>query len=125
MKNRASKKLTSQAGESIGETLVALLISALALVMLAGAVSAGMRIVTNSKEKMDTYYKVNNAIVARATTAPTVNGTAVPDFSGSLTVTVDKLLPTGTIPPTSYWKNETLSAIPVIVYSIPTPTPTT
>ena len=122
MKNRASKKLTSQAGESIGETLVALLISALALVMLAGAVSAGMRIVTNSKEKMDTYYKVNNAIVARATTAPTVNGTAVPDFSGSLTVTVDKLLPTGTIPPATYWKNETLSAMPVIVYSIPTPT---
>ena len=125
MKNRASKKLTSQAGESIGETLVALLISALALVMLAGAVSAGMRIVTNSKAKMDTYYKVNNAIVARAATAPTVNGTAAPDFSGSLTVTVDKLLPTGTIPPTSYWKNETLSAIPVILYSIPTPTPTT
>ena len=53
MRNRIFKKLSSQMGESIGETLVALLISALALVMLAGAVSSGMRIVTNSKEKME------------------------------------------------------------------------
>lgn len=124
MKNRVLKKLYSQSGESIGETLIALLISALALVMLAGAVSAGMRIVTNSKAKMDEYYTVNNAIVARATTAPTVKGTAAPGFSrNTLTVNVSNLLPTGTIPPATYWKNETLSAVPIIIYSIPTQTP--
>ncbi len=123
MRNRIFKKLSSQMGESIGETLVALLISALALVMLAGAVSSGMRIVTNSKEKMEVYYKVNNAVVARATTAPTVNGTAAPGFMGMLTVKINNLLPSGTIPPATYWKNETLGAVPVVVYSIPTPTP--
>ena len=124
MKQRIIKKLASQSGESIGETLVALLISALALVMLAGAVSAGMRIVTNSKEKMDEYYKVNNAVVARETSAPTVKGTAAPGFSrNTLTVTINKLLPSGTIPPANYWKNETLSGVPVVVYSLPTPTP--
>ena len=124
MKHRIKKKLASQAGESIGETLVALLISALALVMLAGAVSAGMRVVTNSKDKMDEYYKVNNAVVARETSAPTVKGTAAPGFSrNTLTVTVNKLLPSGTIPPANYWKNETLGGVPVVVYSLPTPTP--
>ena len=124
MKHRIKKKLASQAGESIGETLVALLISALALVMLAGAVSAGMRVVTNSKDKMDEYYKVNNAVVARATTAPTVKGTVASGFSrNTLTVTINKLLPSGTIPPANYWKNETLSGVPVVVYSLPTPTP--
>lgn len=126
MKHRIKKKLVSQAGESIGETLVALLISALALVMLAGAVSAGMRVVTNSKDKMDEYYKVNNAVVARATTAPTVKGTVASGFSrNTLTVTINKLLPSGTIPPATYWKNETLGGVPVVVYSLTTTTPPT
>lgn len=125
MRSRLFRKVYSHAGESIGETLVALLISAFALMMLAGAVSSGMRIVTNSKEKMDAYYQVNNAMVARATAAPTVNGTAVTGFSGTITVSIPKLLPTGTIPPTTYWKNDQLGAAPVIVYSKNTPVPGT
>ena len=39
------EKLNGQSGESIGETLVALLIAALALVMLAGAISASLGVV--------------------------------------------------------------------------------
>lgn len=50
------KKLRSTAGESIGETLVALLISALALVMLAGAVSSASNIITRSNDAMNDYY---------------------------------------------------------------------
>ena len=50
---RIKGKLSSHAGESIAETLFALLISSLALIMLAGAVSSAMRVVTGSKEKMD------------------------------------------------------------------------
>lgn len=48
-------KLRGKSGESIGETLVALLISALALMMLAGAVSAAANVVTKSRNAMDTY----------------------------------------------------------------------
>ena len=55
MKSMLSK-LRSRAGESIGETLVALLISALALVMLAGAVSSAAGIVKQSNEAMGRYY---------------------------------------------------------------------
>ena len=60
MKN-ALKKLRNHTGESIGETLVALLISALALVMLAGAVSTAARLIKNNKDSMETYYSATAA----------------------------------------------------------------
>ena len=126
MTNRTLKKISSQAGETIGETLVALLISALALVMLAGAVSAAMRVVTSSKAHIDAYYQVNNAVVARATSAPTVNGTEASGFgTGTLNISVSNLLPAETIAPQAYWKNTQLSGVSVIVYAKPTPTPST
>lgn len=115
---RVIKKMSSQAGETIGETLVALLISALALVMLAGAVSSGMRIVTDSKDKMDVYYRVNNAVAERASTAPTIDGMKTEVFKGTLSVTITNLLPIGkTLPQIDYWQNEELSGIPVIAYT--------
>ena len=53
------KKIISQKGESIGETLIALLISALALVMLAGAISASLRVVGKGRAKIGSYYDKN------------------------------------------------------------------
>lgn len=50
------KKLKNHSGESIGETLVALLIAAFALVMLAGAISSAGSIVTTSRNKLKEYY---------------------------------------------------------------------
>ena len=61
MNKRTMKKLRSCAGESIGETLIALLIAALALLMLAGAVSSASRIVTRNKAAMEDYYGTTNA----------------------------------------------------------------
>ena len=120
MISRITRKRSSKAGESIGETLVALLISALALVMLAGAVSAGMRVVTRSKDKMEVYYKVNNAVVAHEDNAPEINGTAVNGFSkGTISVNITNLLPSSkTMPQIDCWKNEVLGSIQVIVYSV-------
>ena len=65
MKKSIWKKLKSAVGETIGETLVALLISSLALMMLAGAVSAATRMITRSQTTMDAYYRANNALDAR------------------------------------------------------------
>ena len=59
---KITNKLNSQSGETIGETLVATLIAALALVMLAGAVSSGSNIILESKDKMNEYYEANNDI---------------------------------------------------------------
>lgn len=56
------KKLHSQSGETIGETLVALLISSLALVMLATMISSTVNLVSKSQTKMDEYYKANIAL---------------------------------------------------------------
>ena len=122
------RKLSSQGGESIGETLIALLISALALMMLAGAVTAGMRMVTNSKTVINGYYQVNNAVVARATAAPQINGedakTTNGSFTGTISITASGIVPSTTSVSATYWKNDQLNA-PVIAYQInPTPTPT-
>ena len=55
-KEKLKKKAYSKEGETIGEVLVALLISALALLMLAGAITSSSRIITTSKNTMNTYY---------------------------------------------------------------------
>lgn len=56
MRKRIQSKIRSRVGESIGETLIALLISALALIMLAGAISSAAKIVTRNKTAMEEYY---------------------------------------------------------------------
>ena len=53
------KKLKSCAGESLAETLVAVLVIALALTMLAGMITATTNIVTKSRNKMNDYYEEN------------------------------------------------------------------
>ncbi|MBR0409673.1 MAG: hypothetical protein IJI25_01540 [Eubacterium sp.] len=57
--SNAVQKIRSSKGESIGETLVALLISTLALTMLAGAITTTSNIVKNSREHLGRYYLKN------------------------------------------------------------------
>ena len=54
--NGVSDKLKSQAGETLSEVLIALLISALALTILANMISASTRMVMNSRERLEEYY---------------------------------------------------------------------
>lgn len=58
---RLKRKLNSHAGETISETLIALLISALALVMLAGAITSAMHMITKSRDKVQDYYAANES----------------------------------------------------------------
>ena len=53
MHKRIIKKVKSRAGETIAEVLVALLISSVALVMLAGMIASTTSMVTQSKSKME------------------------------------------------------------------------
>lgn len=62
MMEKLKQKLHSQAGESIGETLVSLLIAALALVMLAGAISASSGVILKSRDKLEKYYTANEQV---------------------------------------------------------------
>ena len=50
------EKLKGQAGESITEILIALLISSFALIMLAGMITASSRSITSSSEAIESYY---------------------------------------------------------------------
>ena len=66
IKKIIAAKLRGQLGESIAETLIALLISALALMMLAGAVSAAANVITKSRTSMNTYNTTTVETVVRA-----------------------------------------------------------
>ena len=57
-------KLKSRAGDSLAEVLIALLISALAIVMLANMIVVSTTMVNRSKDYFDTYYKANNVLSA-------------------------------------------------------------
>ena len=60
MKKRVIDKLKSSSGESIAETLVAVLIAAFALLMLAGTVNTSSNLITKYQGELQTYYEHNN-----------------------------------------------------------------
>ena len=60
VKENMLRKLKSTSGESIAETLVAVLISAFALLMLAGTVNTASNLITKSKAALQTYYSNTN-----------------------------------------------------------------
>ena len=101
-------KLRSGAGESIAETLVALLISALALVMLAGAISATARMITVSDKQMGKYYEGDTNLVQQSTS------------DGTLDITIKGL---GTLQEyrndVNYYKNDAFSNSIVVAYKLP------
>lgn len=104
MKRDIRKKLLSQSGESIAETLVALLISALALMMLAGAIGAANRIITQSEKVMRNYYTANNIMIAGDASAK----------AGELTVSYGSVSLKDNIP---YYNNAELSGTPIYMYT--------
>ena len=63
MKAKIVKRLSGKAGESIAETLIALLISSLALLMLAGAVTTAQRLINQSRGFMEKYYEASNSLI--------------------------------------------------------------
>ena len=101
---RGLKKLKSRAGESIAETLVALLISALALLMLAGAVSSAARVVTGSSNKLKEYYAADRNLATRSGT----NTCAIRIKSDTVSQTVEDV---------KYYENTTLGSTKVVAYS--------
>ena len=80
LRSRTLRKLRSNRGESISEVLVALLISSLALVMLASMISSTTSLVTKSRDVLSEYYDANNALSSRGSSgsgAASSPGTAV------------------------------------------------
>lgn len=108
-KKSAAGKLKSNKGETISETLVALLISSLALTMLAGAITASANLVEKSRTKMDSYYAASeqeNGVIkmSGAGTEGTVTITAVSGGLDAQTYTI------------VYYGNEEFTRYPVYSY---------
>ena len=98
---RITEKLKGKVGESIAETLVALLISALALTMLAGAISAGSNMIRTSRAKISTYYNESENLATFSSTTGDADVT-INDFSDSVSV--------------EYVEVKTFSKTPVVAY---------
>ncbi len=81
-------KLKSTSGESIAETLVSVLISAFALMMLAGTINTASNLITNSQTKLENYYQANNALAeeTESTTIPMLQVEVSSGSGGEVTV---------------------------------------
>ncbi|MBR2528032.1 MAG: hypothetical protein IKE58_06155 [Blautia sp.] len=107
------KKLNSQAGETIAETLISLLIAALALVMLAAAMSTSSGIIVRSREKLDEYYSANeedSGVVIKKIGAGIGTGDIIVTDSSSVIKEQNY--------PITYFKNDQFSKKPVIAYEM-------
>ena len=109
MSHRIIKKLRGRSGESIAETLIALLISALALMMLAGAISTVADIISRSNAQMNEYYAADNNLVTRS------SGTGTDPFS----IKIEYSSSTYSYQATPY-ENATFAGTPVIAYDATT-----
>lgn len=105
--SRIRAKLGSKSGESISETMVSVLISALALVMLAGAVSTASHVITESKDKLNSYYEKNEEII-------TMQTGGIPGYEIEIKPE-DGRFSWAKVPVTCYI-NDTFSSDPVITY---------
>lgn len=76
------KKIKNRSGETIGETLVALLIASLALIMLAAAISTSTGIITKSSKKIDAYFEDSNDKLVKMT--DTRSGNVILSEEGSM-----------------------------------------
>ena len=109
------RKLHSNRGESLSETLVAVLLITLALTMLAAMISSTASLVKTSEKKMDEYYKNNVNLETFASTAPDSPITVV-----ITTETETGAGSTGTIesPQVDYVLNDAFSKTPVVAYRL-------
>ena len=82
--NLILKRLRKKNGESLAETLVALLIAALGLLALAGAINSALNIVENSKRVFANYVQGQKCVVSKNIDDTDVY--AIADDGGTLTI---------------------------------------
>ena len=82
MSGKLKNKLKSKKGETITETLVSVLIAAVAMILFASMITSSQRILQKSERIMDAYYdgetKMEAAMAAGATTGRSKTGAAIP-----------------------------------------------
>lgn len=88
---KAQRKTKNHSGETIAETLVALLISSIALMMLASMINSTVNLVTKSEAKMRDYYTLNAELENSAESEDTFTITIIPqnESDSKLNMSVD------------------------------------
>ena len=110
MKTKILSKLRQRAGESLTETLVALLIATFALMLLAGAISTTQRLVSQSEDAMSEYYTKNNAVALQSGGTDPATDTATVTISGDLSGDLSAAYGV------KLYTNDQFSKTPVIAY---------
>jgi len=107
MKDRMTRKLKSRSGESIAETLVAVLIAAFGLLMLAGTINSASNLITNSKKKLSEYYEANNTLASATSTSGTDGSVSINEATGETAWITSKV---------KVFKNDKLGSRTVVAY---------
>lgn len=100
------KKLRSRAGETLAETLAALLIATIGLTMLASMITSSARLITKSRSVLSDYYTQNNELEKREGTADRFEIVVQYPETDISPETVE----------VSYYENNKVGASPVIAY---------
>lgn len=118
MFKKLKRKLRSKRGESLTEVLIALLISGIAMMMLASMIATTQRIVTKTKSSTKEYVGGNNKLVEKSSDALSGSGNVefdLMDGSGvyRLTRLTDK---SKEDVPVQYYVNSALKSVLVASY---------
>lgn len=113
-----NRKISNQRGETIAETLVALLISAVALVMLASMISSSSSMITRARNRLSVYYEKTDKMNRKATED---NSEYVSDFSNLSVQDQDqsaseKIVFKDSKIKVEYYGNKVFSKTPVVTY---------
>lgn len=106
MRKQIIAKLRGCSGETIGETLVALLIAALALMMMAGAIQSSYNAVERGRDALDKYYAASE-LLANPSGGLTDDNDVV--SNGVVTIGDKECVVT-------YYVNKKIGSTPVIAY---------
>ncbi len=87
---RAFARLKSRAGESISEVLIAVLVSAVGLVLLAGMITSASHLIQSSKEKIHTYADGDRTLVEKADGSVKEGTVVLKTSSGNVKLTDDE-----------------------------------
>lgn len=105
--NRVGEKLKSDRGESIAEVLISVLISAVALVMLASMISSATSMIGSSRKNMEDYYSAANQITSSGASA---------NFSGQVKMVPSESGSVSTSFSVNYFVNDELGKGPVVSF---------
>ncbi len=111
MMEKVMKKLCGSTGESLAETLIAVLIIAVALTMLASMITATSSLIKKSEDTMDRYYTESEKL--ETFSAP--GSESDPKVTFTVTSVSDPSLRIGDVP-VQYAENTIFSKYPVIAY---------